>query len=320
MTTAIVDPHAELIAAFEKIDSALKMAKTPPTEHFVDYAWHQFDVLAVIRHLSQPEQYYGQHRILLTGFWAWLASLGDKKCTRRAMILVAGRLVVDAEAVYTKRYNEIELLGDILFRLSHVGYGFHEQIYRPIGGLRTILQSKSMTYHKRSLSKRHRDVERGIGMVKLMHYFHHKVDKKKYKTLSITATKQFFSEADRFSTINKNITKPREMANVWSRTYKFLPLLYAADATEVDRDTTLLKYIQSGKISKAHDVESLSLWLGKANYIFNYIMKPLISDKLSEHLSPIFPEDKCHEFAAPPMPHVDVVHLERILKKRRNVN
>jgi hypothetical protein len=258
---------------------------------FAESAWEAFDFDAVVEVLLSKEWSFPYHKtILLSALGAWVVA-PDRPPERRSAIISNVRLALaQVEKRILAAPPDQRFRKDIAWRIAGMGPRFMQDIYYPIGGIRTLVEERADTDVRQHL--RHTFESRISSFAKLLQIIHHETqqvrDAKKFRPVSLTRTYQSIKAINTHMQQNGILgEKPRFLEQ---KSYEAqisacgfpLVLMYAASLVEIADDKTLLDrflnpYVRCSTTTRR---AALERWLGISAYLFSEVISKLGSRSL----------------------------------------
>lgn len=250
-------------------------------QKFVSYAWDNFDPDAAAYLLSSSDtSYYRHNKILFQTLCIWMLSPKQTKSrlTKKTIAIFAAQALVQAERQIRRRDSSSEKIASLLLQLEPSKRTFIENIYEPIGGLKTILSAPSPGEWRRSIKEAAIGLYDVLRMVSLFHYSIECLSRDKYLPPSINKGKELLSALE-YSPVGYD-HPPRDkhgkrggrtVHEYWLKFKPSVALLYAA-ANVIDGERSLLEATVEGRDTFSKYGGRLPEWLGKTKYIYDDIL------------------------------------------------
>lgn len=238
---------------------------------FIEFAWNGFDGLHVLKTLlSRKTEFFGQNEILFAALGAWIVAPNDDKLRQAAIIRTVRQKLVKIEASGRAKAGSHLVIADICERLMKPGIAaFYEQVYYPIGGLRTITgplsRSDFLTFYRDNTGK----VETALEIAEIYHYHSvHLSSKEKYRPASLNAAAPLIKDIGGANQreggdADDNIKKQ------WRASRRSISLAYAASRMRFQKESShsdLLNVMQSGDKALRTPADVLSKLIGRARF------------------------------------------------------
>ena len=276
-----------------------------PLRPFIDYAWDNYDPLAVASYLLSADDVFYRHKsILHEGFCAWVACPSRRQLREDGMIYRIAKAIDAAEAPWRERATGFNRsIGETVGRMLRADRHFFEEAYYPVGGAGRILNAVPRQRFKRTLLKQASDMLEAVHLVALHHYHITYLKSQKIyhvpsKEAGAALLKQAFGAPNSQLFVEGLRVKPKttstEKAGLdgkvparyklrvgtsvlgtdgsWNQSRTAVAYAYAAASIQTGPERTLLHEIVACQSTRAKHRALMQEWCGRARFVVDCII------------------------------------------------
>jgi hypothetical protein len=274
------------VLRFKSLES--KPSRVDPNDDctFQDCAWKRFNAPQVISALLSPgESYFAHKEVLFAALCAHVVAPGVAGLRKASIAVTAAKLMVQAEQRALKEFDGNGSLADAYLRLHGYGYDFLDQIYHPVGGLRTMMAAPSPKHLRTELAEASKDIPYAITIMKVHH--HHVVNllpEKKFGRPSINKSGALVSKLGLHEPKHRQtaVGGAQRMEEYWKKHRATIALLYAASDIYTSSGSRLLDALMTGTARYGSHKRYIPEWIGKAAYAAEEILSKLSEPKTAQ--------------------------------------
>ncbi|WP_243375084.1 hypothetical protein [Microvirga solisilvae] len=298
--------------ALKIVSSQLKPSKRDPEDNisFFDCAWKRFDSRHVIsRLLARDESYFAHREALFAAFCAYVVAPRKPGLRKSSIALTAARLMIQAERKVRDQFDGDAELADFYMRMHGYGRDFLEEIYYPIGGLRTLSIAPSPKQLKSKFAEEAENLPYLVTMMKVHHYnLQELTDRNKYLPPSQAKSAALVKELKIHKPkVNQKAVAGQEiMEDHWRRHSQTVAFLYAASDIYVTQNRSLLDLLLAGELTYDQHYKHFHEWIGRTAFVVRDIMGKLSKAEEAVQARKLMPIVSPIAFRAPKFAAVQV--------------